>query len=652
MAGATAAGQGVGDPRRSEGVQPLRTTLARGLLPILTIVVLMQGLRVLLPLLYDVREEVGSAPAVGIAFAVFLCPLLAAPLRRVAGTRSGLFIATVALASARLGFQVLRPIPLGLAAAAVGLALVALTLELHVARAWGPDAARWFAVATLLGLCVDSTLLALFLTWDVAWRGGLVAFGVASLLGAGLIGSLLLAGRPSDAGEAGFGGVWTLALLGPFLLLEMLFLRNIAFADSAVGVPLVWGAVLVKLGVALAVVTALWTVSRGVGTAVAAAAGVVLVAVVAATASLDGSSVAVAILLGQSAAGVLLTLAVARGADAGSPHTSAWRTSVAVAIGTLVQAAFTFLYEIDVQAPLGFSRAVIPIVAAAAVGLAAVGADRHEPARPFPWQIAILPPIATVAVALFLGASAPALDTAPGDGGTLRLVDWNIHSAVNGDGQIDPGAIRDFLVAQAADVVVLQEIARGWPIAGETDLAEFLSRELDLPYRWAPAGDGQFGNVILSRSPVLESQWAKLPYGEGPQHRSYVRVVLDAGDGRTVTVIGTHLQDGEHASTLEQQIATLLDVWAGGPSTVITGDMNMQPTEPNVSLFTDAGLVSAQDAAGMGQASTSRDPNFPGDRPDWIFLTPDLACDTFAIGASDASDHLPLVCVVAPSVRR
>ncbi len=651
MAEAMAAEPKMADERHSERSRALRTVLARGLLTILTVVTLLQGLRVLLPLLYDVREEVGSPLAVGIAFTVFLCPLLAAPLRRVAGARSALAAAVVGLAVARLGFQALPPIPLWLAAGVVALALVALTLQLHVARASGPEAAGWFAVAFLLGLCVDSTLLALFLTWDVAWRGGVLAFGVAALLGVGLVGSLLAAGRPSDPGEASFAGLWTLVLLGPFLMLEMLLLRNIAFADSAVGLPLVWGAVLAKLGVALAVVTALWTVARGVGSAVASAAGMVLVAAVAAAASLDGAVVAIGLLLGQGAAGVLLTLAVARGAATPTLHTSAWRTSVAVAIGTLVQAAFTFLYQIDIEAPLGFSRVVLPVVAAAGVGLAAVGAHRREPGRPFVWQIAILPPIATVAVALFLVASAPALETVPGDGGPFRLVDWNIHSALNGDGQIDPGAIRDFVAAEQPDVVVLQEIARGWPIAGDTDLAEFLSRELDLPYRWAPAADGQFGNVVLSRLPVLESDWARLPYGEGPQHRSYVRVVLDGGGGRTITVIGAHLQDGDRTSTLEGQIRTLLDVWGGGLATVIAGDMNMQPTEASVSLFTDTGLVSAQDAAGMGRASTSRDPNFPGDRPDWIFLTPDLRCEPFAIDAAEASDHLPLVCVLAPSTR-
>jgi endonuclease/exonuclease/phosphatase family metal-dependent hydrolase len=80
---------------------------------------------------------------------------------------------------------------------------------------------------------------------------------------------------------------------------------------------------------------------------------------------------------------------------------------------------------------------------------------------------------------------------------------------------------------------------------------------------------------------------------------------------------------------------------------VIAGDLNMQPTENNVNLFLDAGLVSAQDTAGDPSASTARDPNFPGDRVNWIWGTTDLTFEEFEILASEASDHLPLVADVS-----
>ena len=77
--------------------------------------------------------------------------------------------------------------------------------------------------------------------------------------------------------------------------------------------------------------------------------------------------------------------------------------------------------------------------------------------------------------------------------------------------------------------------------------------------------------------------------------------------------------------------------------------MNMQPTDvADVALFERAGFRSAQDSTGHTQLSSARDPNFPGDRPDWIFGTPDLTFSAFSIVPDDASDHLPLVVTSTP----
>lgn len=75
----------------------------------------------------------------------------------------------------------------------------------------------------------------------------------------------------------------------------------------------------------------------------------------------------------------------------------------------------------------------------------------------------------------------------------------------------------------------------------------------------------------------------------------------------------------------------------------------MQPDDPDRARFDEVGLVSAQDSAGRGRASTAAEPKFAGDRVDWIFGAADLLFSKFHIGRSRASDHLPLaVTVVVP----
>jgi endonuclease/exonuclease/phosphatase family metal-dependent hydrolase len=165
-----------------------------------------------------------------------------------------------------------------------------------------------------------------------------------------------------------------------------------------------------------------------------------------------------------------------------------------------------------------------------------------------------------------------------------------------------------------------------------------------MPYVYAPAADRQFGNVVLSRLPILWSKGVFLPQIDGAQRRSYLLAEIDIGQGRSVTVIDAHLEgeDRDHAA----QVKRLLAAWGGSPHTVIAGDMNMQPDDPDRARFDESGLISAQDSAGQGGVSTAAEPRFPGDRVDWIFGPADLSLSEFHIGRTRASDHLPLAVTV------
>ena len=166
-----------------------------------------------------------------------------------------------------------------------------------------------------------------------------------------------------------------------------------------------------------------------------------------------------------------------------------------------------------------------------------------------------------------------------------------------------------------------------------------------MTYRFASAADGQFGNVILSRRALIRAQAVSLTRVNGAMHRSYLLVSIDLGGGRSMTVVDAHLEGSDPDHRLQTQ--QLLAGWGGAAHTVVAGDMNMQPDDPDVPLFETAGFVSAQDQAGMGAIATASRPKFPGDRVDWIFGTADLSFSSFLVGSSDASDHLPLAVTVS-----
>ena len=312
------------------------------------------------------------------------------------------------------------------------------------------------------------------------------------------------------------------------------------------------------------------------------------------------------------------------------------------------------LYQASYDLPLPFDNRFLPLLAAVLVGLPAAVARKStvdgESAAP-DRRGGLLAPLAgvpavllVVPIVLLLTTPAPARPTATGD--SVRMVTWNLHYGVNDDAAVDPATIADTLRAQHADVIMLQEVNRGWPIGAGTDLAEWLSRALGMAYVWSPAADGQFGNVILSSLPMSDVRTGRLPYGQGPQRRSYARATVQLPSGRGVSVCTAHLQSvTDHHATRNAEIDTLLARCGHQRPAVLAGDLNAMPGWAEIAKFERAGLVSAQDATGHAGELTSPTVR-PRYRPDWMFGTDDVSFSRFAVLRTRASDHFPLAATV------
>jgi endonuclease/exonuclease/phosphatase family metal-dependent hydrolase len=197
------------------------------------------------------------------------------------------------------------------------------------------------------------------------------------------------------------------------------------------------------------------------------------------------------------------------------------------------------------------------------------------------------------------------------------------------------------------DVLLLQEVGRGWPIGGGVDLLEWLARRLSMRYEWAPAANGQFGNALLTRLPLSNVDAVRLPFGQGPMERSYLAATLHLDSGSALRVFNTHLQHRkENTPTRLAQSEVLLAAWAGQPRTVVAGDFNFWPSWEEADRWLGVGFGSAQDLTGHGAGWTTPSDD-PDNRVDWIFGTPDLAFSDFSIRSGAVnSDHLPLVVTV------
>ncbi|MEE8365158.1 MAG: endonuclease/exonuclease/phosphatase family protein [Gammaproteobacteria bacterium] len=180
----------------------------------------------------------------------------------------------------------------------------------------------------------------------------------------------------------------------------------------------------------------------------------------------------------------------------------------------------------------------------------------------------------------------------------MKLVTYNIQYGKGLDGQVDLDRIADEI--HGADIIALQEVERFWPRTGNVDqVAELYTHFND--YYWA-YGAGvdlhvegstpqaprrrQFGNMLLSRFPLLYSRHHLLPkYGStGPLsiQRSAIEASIHIGDFaiRFYSVHLTHLS----AETRLPQIEKLLDIhqkaqYEGAP---VSGNLSGMDLESGV----------------------------------------------------------------------
>lgn len=156
----------------------------------------------------------------------------------------------------------------------------------------------------------------------------------------------------------------------------------------------------------------------------------------------------------------------------------------------------------------------------------------------------------------------------------LRLVTWNIHGGVGGDGRLDPERIRAVLAELDADVVALQEVEQH-PV-GRGKLLDYLGDAAGYRPIAAPTllrGDREYGNALLTRLPVSEATRVDLSV-PGLEPRCALDVVLAAGS-RHVRVVATHL--GLRPKERRVQITTLLAHLDATPAVtplVLMGDLN------------------------------------------------------------------------------
>ncbi len=281
----------------------------------------------------------------------------------------------------------------------------------------------------------------------------------------------------------------------------------------------------------------------------------------------------------------------------------------------------------------------------------------------------------------------------------MKLVTYNIQYSKGKDGRFDLERIAN--AVKEADIICLQEVVRNVDQVPDQDQPERLGELLGEHYWvYGPCADldasirnddgtvqnrrSQFGNMVLSRWPILSSRLILLPkvrtYDAGSAQRGALEAIVDTPSGplRVYSLHLDHLSSRQRVAEIRYLLPRLFAVPAEGASFtgpawwgpdqpteltdfVVMGDFNLSPTmaeyaevvgEPDYyygSTLAGDRLADSWTLAGnpMDEGITWYDDadNFTsGLRLDYGFVSPGMASRVSAAwidDRADGSDHQP-----------
>jgi len=619
-----------------------------------------QSMRVLIPslvlYLYSTLH-VNVWVVVVMGYGTFALAFMAPLLVRLFTPRGALGMAGAGLMLCRVVEQIstVPAVDVGAAIGGTACFLWLLPLLFGRARADGDEGVQAFILGFLLGLSLDTALRGLTGTLDLSWIPGpwpiLTMIALASVFG-----YVLWRPARSELSLVGEGPRLSLVLIGPGLLL---FIQALVFQNQG------WVAQLTgwSSGAALS-----WIMLGNVGALIAASyawrnfwlrstrwwllapGGALTLTLI--FAAFPGWTFALGVLVGLVSSGLLLAIVLGEFREPDS-RAGIRRVSFGFGLGLLLFYILITLYYISFLVPVPIPRAALAPAAGIGLTLCALVAAGQRPLgraaqtsneKSVRWSALLMILPVSILILEALPRPKPILEK----GFPVRVMTYNIHGAYGLDGRQNVEAIAQVIEGAGTDVVVLQEIERGWVLEGSTDLLPLLSRRLHMPYTVMDTPtDPIAGNAILSRYPIVATGQGSLPRLDTLVGRGYAWAQIDLGAGEELRVFVTHLHhEPERSDVRIEQIGALLQALGKQPYTILAGDLNAVPGSPEIQMILDTGFVDAWAEAGHGEVNTSvgRQPNW---RIDWIVHTPDLIAHDIEVVESQASDHSAVVATIA-----
>lgn len=247
-----------------------------------------------------------------------------------------------------------------------------------------------------------------------------------------------------------------------------------------------------------------------------------------------------------------------------------------------------------------------------------------------------------IALLLTAGLAAGGAPAAPEESRALRIMIYNIHHGEGMDGVVDLERIAAIILAEAPDIVCLQEVDRGMRRTSGKDFPARFAELLDMTAVFEPNllwDGGEYGNATFTRLPIVEHENLRLPNPDLQEPRGALRVTIRFEE-QEIDVWNTHfgLSAGERREQAEALRAALRD-----RPTIVCGDLNENEQGSGVAhLLETLGNTIEKNEGETEFTIPSRNPRR---RIDFILVSPHFETLRSAVIFDErtqvASDHLP-----------
>lgn len=222
---------------------------------------------------------------------------------------------------------------------------------------------------------------------------------------------------------------------------------------------------------------------------------------------------------------------------------------------------------------------------------------------------------------------------------TLRVLCWNLHHGVGGDGKLDLPRIAKVIQDAKPDLVALQEVDKNCRRSGKVDQALELGKLTGMHASYGKAMDydgGEYGQAILTKESPQLTKIHRLP-GKGEPRIAFEALISIKNIKLSFTSVHLDLDAAQRIT----QSDTLIKALAANPERplILCGDFNDVPNSPSIQAFAEA-----------FKSTPKKEPvlTCPADKPeteiDHVFLRGlEAAGPVVVIPEAVASDHRPLL---------